>query len=131
MRLPIILSLALLCAPPVPAQPADSAALLRQQSMLLSRRADVSRNIEQAKQRLLVLDRDRQDRLEELEQLYVADRAVRTGFSPEIKKEIALRASELRAVETERSDCLEVLDSLFAGLTRLNDDIGGVDKALR
>lgn len=130
--LPAILLVILLGLPGALAQTTD-AALSKLQVMLLSRRSELQKDIHNIEQRLRVLDKDYRDKLEELEQLYAASRAVDARFavSSDINKEIAVRSAALSAIAKDRSDCLEQLDCLYAGLAKMNREIADCDKALR
>lgn len=133
LRFLAILLIPLLQASQAFAQTSNDPVLANKRSILLSRRAQFQKEIQSSTQRLHQVDRDRSDKLEELEQLYAASRAVnpRTSFSKDIADEMAARSRDLRTIERKRSDCLEELDSLYVGLSRLLGDIADCDKALR
>lgn len=114
------------------AQVTKDPALVKQRVFLLSRRTALQDAIHGKEQQLHQLERDRNDKLEELEQLYTARRAMeRYRFSKDISDEISIQTTELRTLERARSDCLEELDCLHLGLSKLNGDIADCDKALR
>lgn len=122
----------LLSTPSVFAQSSD-ALVLKKKNLLQSKRDELQRSIHGIELRLHDIDRNRYDKLEEIEQLSAAYRDVskRNLFSADIKAAIAGRSDDLHAVEKERSDCLEELDSLYSSLTRLNGDIAVCENELK
>lgn len=123
----------LLAAPFVSAQTNDKQVLVKQRGILLSQRVELQTTVHNAEQHLRQLDRDRYDKLEELEQLYKAYKAVnpKYAFSAAAGDEIAAQTSSLNIIQKERSDCLEELDCLYAGLSKLNGEIANCDKAIK
>ncbi len=121
------LLIAWLGVPSVFAQTAETK-LLSKRNYLQSKRDDLQRNIHNIQLHLHDLERDRFDKLEELEQLSAAYRDVnkRFSFSAMVQEAITLRSDDLHLIEKERSDCLAVLDNLYSGLSRLNSEIAVV-----
>lgn len=112
---------------------ADNQSSLKQQEVLLTRRAQVQQQIHNTEQRLRQLDMDRTDKLEELGELNRAhaELAQKRQITKALEDEIALQTDNLRRIEEQRSDCLEELDGLYIGLSEINHDVADSSKASR
>jgi chromosome segregation ATPase len=126
--------IALLCTTAqIRAQSGNDPALLKRQEGLISKRADLQRNIQNAERQLHKVELDRRDKLEELEQLCGARAELnqRHSFSKDIDNEIANQTRNLRTIEGQRSDYLEELEALHMGLSQVNRDVADGDRQLR
>ncbi len=128
-----VLCISLLGAPDTLAETSNTPTILKQRNILVAARGELQTTIRNAEQKLHQIERDRYDKLEELEQLYTAYRAVspRYSFSKDANNEIAAQAASLNLIEKNRADCLADLDCLYASLSRLSSEIAKDDKGLQ
>lgn len=102
-----------------------------QKIALISKKHELAKSLDSGRFRLQSLERDRLSKLEELEQLYAAQRLVKSGFASDISGEIHARALELKEMEKEKADLLEQMESLQFALDQINKELSVLDKEMK
>ncbi len=97
----------------------------KKQEALIYQRSELQKQIQNVQRSLRQVELDRNDKLEELEQLYRAraELAQRHSFNKSIDDAISEGAHALRLIESQRRDCLEELEALYQGLSQVNGDL--------
>ncbi len=94
----------------------SSGAFAHQRKDLLATEDRLLQRIKSVESDLKRVELDRGAILEELEQLYAAEKDLKSVSVASIKDEIAKRSIELKTIESKRSGGLETLDQLFYAL---------------
>lgn len=97
-------------------------------SLLNSKKNELAKSLDSVRFRLQALERDRLSKLEELEQLYAAQRVVKSGFASDISGEIHARAQDLKEMEKEKADLLEQMESYQFAMDQINNELSVLDK---
>ena len=94
----------------------SSGAFAHQRKDLLATEDQLLQRIKSVEADLKHVELDRGAILEELEQLYAAEKDLKSVSAASIKSEIAKRSEALKTIEGKRSGWLETLDQLFYAL---------------
>ncbi len=98
---------------------------------LIDKKNEMAKNLDLGRLRLRALEGDRLARLEELEQLYAAQRVVKSNFASDIANEIYARAKQLKELEAQKADLLEQMESFQFALDQINNEIAVLDKEMK